>query len=740
MNRAVFLSRKLIIAVLLPFSYVCKAQVQDNININVSQPDSIMTTFLKEVSVSARKNLYEIRPDVIIYDVNSDSSLMKKTSYEALRNVPLLNVQRNGTVRSVGNWPIEYLVNGLHDQAVSNNIYDALESLDAKYLKRIEARITRNQEGQEILQINIVTKGRLWGYRGLAHSSLTDESWRNGAYLFAKKHNLGISISYYNTWQWDHKSTQESEEWRYASEDLFHTKSKHEESGYKTDIHDFELNMSYEITPLKVFSAFGRAMLKTNPHRKTINERAAESNALFQTYKYRQEGLWKMDDAEYYASLDYEQLFGEDAERGKFYIGYNLYSRPTKEKDTMSYTLLEFLAPGYVKDLYDYKQETTESGKRHTLTALYRRNFNHHQFYAEEYMRYRNESEDVLQTENYKSPEHPQEIVKRDSYTHRQFMNGIKIGYGYTNRKIEAKAGTFYQFLHDTSKMPLLNNSFSSNQHLITPYSDFSYTPTSKVRLSFSYSMGKQVPSINALNPYIYTNVANELSYGNPNLNPQSTQQVYFSANIRVGKFNLYASSTHSFARDIILRHSFLKGDILNTIYNNIGKRYENLTKVSASSKITRSTWVQMDANLYYTDYTKTEIYKRNRGCTFSANAYIEQELPHNFDIYAGGGYNSPYIYMQGKGEENFYYNLSIERNFPKRRISISADAKSFLPIYYKSTHTYNSPDYYNTTYNRSFHASFELSFTWRFGKLKAEQYSVDEQYKNEDIKTNYDK
>lgn len=123
-----------------------------------------------------------------------------------------------GTVRSIGGWPIEYLVNGAHDHALSGNIHDALETLDSKYLKHIEVRITRNVNGQEILQVNIVTKGRLLGYRGMVNSTLSDAKWRNGAYLFTKRNKLGLSFSYYNTWLWDHDSKQKQEEWRYSNQ------------------------------------------------------------------------------------------------------------------------------------------------------------------------------------------------------------------------------------------------------------------------------------------------------------------------------------------------------------------------------------------------------------------------------------------------------------------------------------------------------------------------------------------
>jgi hypothetical protein len=102
-------------------------------------------------------------------------------------------------------------------------------------------------------------------------------------------------------------------------------------------------------------------------------------------------------------------------------------------------------------------------------------------------------------------------------------------------------------------------------------------------------------------------------------------------------------------------------------------------------------------------------------------------------------GYNSPWIYLQGKGSKNFYYSLRLEKSFPRQRIVIGAEAKSFIPVHYTNTNENRSEGYYSLTHDRSFHAAFSLSVRWRFGKLKAEIRKVEEEIKHDDIKQNYE-
>lgn len=701
--------------------------------------DSTMSILLKEVAVKAQRDLYKTTSDAIIYNVSSDSTLIGKNSLEALRNAPLLRVERNGNIRSVGNWPVEFLVNGTHDISIIGNIHDGMESLDAKYLKRIEARITRDANGQEKLEVNIVTKGRLLGYRGIAASRVTDSSWRNGAYLFTKKNRLGISLSYYNTWRFGHSSKTDQEEWRYGSKELYHTNYHSSYSGYRTDLNDFALNMSYELSPLKVFSFYGRALFKVHPHSRSVSTQTAETSEGQQTYKYRKPSDYKAsEDGEYTAQMDYEQLFGENAERGKFYASYEYFSRPTNETRKGGYSLLEFLDSAYVANFYDYTQNSRTPSSWHTLTLYYNRKLGAHRIYAEDFLRYRDEKEKINEQKNYRYRANPYTLTDREDYRHRQIANGLKAGYGYTGRKFSAQAGGNWQFVRDFSERPLLHDNYAASQNFLTPYADISYMLTSKSTLRLAYSMLKQIPSVDALNPYVYTSTPGEISYGNPKLKAQTSQQFSLTFNTRIGKYSLFASSTHSFAKDIILQHSFLDGNILNTTTGNIGKRYENLTKASVSAKATRTTWITAEANLYYTNYLKNSVYKRNSGCTFTASAYVEKELPRNFDISLGTGYNSPYIYMQGKGGEDFYYNLSIYKSFPKQRLTISAEANSFIPIKYDETSTSQSAGYFSKYRSRGFHASFALSLRWRFGKLKAEEHQSEGKYEHDDIKEDF--
>ena len=132
-----------------------------------------------------------------------------------------------------------------------------------------------------------------------------------------------------------------------------------------------------------------------------------------------------MNDAKYQVWLDYEQLFGENAEHEKFYAGYKFYSRPDKEQNENNYTLLEYINPSYVKDFYNYHKETVDYEDWHTLMVLYRRKFNQHAIYAEDFMRIRMEKEDITQLESYAFADNSTHSFGKNIILRHSFLNGI---------------------------------------------------------------------------------------------------------------------------------------------------------------------------------------------------------------------------------------------------------------------------------------------------------------------------
>ena len=183
-----------------------------------------------------------------------------------------------------------------------------------------------------------------------------------------------------------------------------------------------------------------------------------------------------------------------------------------------------------MKDFFNNKERTSRDEKWHTLNMLYRRKISSHQLFIEETMRYRDEGSRILQEQFYSFNPDMESYLKtdREEYKHWQFANSFKIGYGYIHRKISVNAGATHIFMRDSSRKPLKQNSFAKNQQMLTPYTDFAYAMNGKTSFRLAYAMGRQVPDIEALNPYVYTDVPGRKLMAIPTLNLRPRSRFLF--------------------------------------------------------------------------------------------------------------------------------------------------------------------------------------------------------------------
>ncbi len=559
-------------------------------------------------------------------------------------------------------------------------------------------------------------------------------------HIFARG-RWGLRLTYSNMWAWNHSNTYSTDEWRFTQPDFHHYVKSSKSNGYKVFNNTVEAELSYNIDSLRTFSVYYWSALKVNPHSSGTAQGFVANAEGIPLYTYQQEQkYWPTKDNEYSVQALYERLFGANAERGSFFVEYKFDTRPTIGNNYERYSSLDYDNQDYVRWLNNNTSYAEEPEVWHTLNVSLRLKRGGHQIQLGESTRYRDEEQNVHDEQTYDYAESPYVEVRESNYKHKQLTNFLTARYSYTKSKFQAGVGCTYTFFYDQSETLQLQNKFSFTENLLSPYASLSYTLTPKWQLYLSYGMGCQVPSSDALNPYVSTVVPEQVSYGNPHLRPQTGHVLGLSSNIRVGKVNIYASTGYERYRDLILQHSFLdQAGMLHVTYDNIGRRQEWKNYVNASSKLTGTIYARLDAGLYYTRYPSNTIYAANAGWAFSTSGSVSQELPANFNISGGDGFNTAWIYMQGRGGKNYYYNLRVDKSFPMRRITLSAEARSFIPLHYDSRYENQSAGYFCTTRNRGYHASFVLSFRWNFGKLKAEERVREEGLEYNDVKRNYD-
>lgn len=698
---------------------------------------------LQELVVTARQNIFKVKgPNKFIYEVYKDSTLKEACTLDALSHVPILAVSKTGNVEAMNGKELVFKINGLNDPLLKS-LSQALTALPADAIKTIEFKEDFSGTGRSIMEVNIVTKGRLEGYRVNLDSGLRDSQWANSIWALSKVKRITFQGGYTNRWMWGHASDSGKEELRLDTPDTYHFSSETRNNGYKADLHDFFLTASYDVDDRSFISFFGRAILKTDPrydiHEKTDIYNDADDLSVSYSSDYTAE----INDSEYVLSVKYERDLSSENLPGSLNIGYELYSRPSDHKASSIYRITEnnlgeelaFL------DLMNSLHHSKKGYTTHTLVGDWKKETTRNsQWSVFGKFRTRNESYEN-KTDMKPVIGNKQPYSEAYKTTFMEYWGNLtpKFSY-YRNDRWEVRGGFALQaYLHQIHTSGKADD-IRKQRISILPFISGAIVTGNSMTLRIEYYMTENIPDISALDPYVVRTDAGQIVYGNPNLKPQISHNIGFGMNGQTGRLFSGATIRTQNIKDVCIRYSFVNEGIMNHTYGNIADCRGVSIGGFSSGRVHPNTYLRFNTSLDWIQYKAGMLNQQNSGWTFSCRAYAEQELPWSITLTAEANYCSPSVLLQGRRGHSFGYDLNIYRQFLKRKLTVIIDAASFIPLWYRQTSSAFGPSFSSLSWDRTFHASCSLTLRYVFGNLKANVKSGSAKMENSDIKQSYSK
>lgn len=682
---------------------------------------------LKEVVVEGQRALIEEKVDRTVYNAEKDETTRGGDATDVLRRVPSLSVDLDGNVSLRGSSNIRVLINNRPSTIAASSIADALRQIPADQIKSVEVITSPSAkydaEGSGGI-INIVTKqNNLQGFTVDGRGSFglrSSDFGLNGSYRTGK---MGFSLggggrAQYNT-PGRFSNIQNTFDDDAARTFLAQTTQSAKTTNNRLNGR-YSLGWDYDINKFNFLSAsvqFGVG-----------NSRVQQNDLLSESYRLNpatgifpltrrdlRDVLTKDNSNNVDVNLNYTHTF-ETPQRELSVLG--LYSRNDRTNNFTN-SILESLDPNSASQIRNendsYNQEVTAQldyqtpvGKNQLLELG---------------------AKDIMRTVNsqYSTFIDGAQTVGgnlSNTFTYDQNIAAAYASYtlGFL-KNYTLKAGARYEYTTIDAKFQNSDTKVSIPSYgVLVPSVNLSRKLASGNTLKAAYNYRIQRPSLQFLNPNRQASNPLNVTIGNPNLEPEYTNNYELGYNTFIQKTSLNFSV---FARNTTGSIQPLRTTNLDTIitrFANIGVENAYGGSLFANVNLNNKFTLGGGLDAYYAmlDNKSNDVILRakNEGWVISGRAQAGYALSKGWGLQFFTFYRGRQVQLQGYQGGFGIYSLSLKKDFNEKKGSIGFGADNFFTPTNKIRSQVDSYILAQQSENVLYRTGFRVNMSYRIGKL----------------------
>jgi len=688
---------------------------------------------LKEVVVTSQRPMIEQSDDKIVFNVGDDPTSKSETAIEILRRTPFVTVDGDDNIKVNGKSNFKVLLNGRETSMFARNIKEALRGFPGALISKIEVITSPSAkydaEGVGGI-INIITKKRVAGYNGtLSSFNRTSDKLSNysingnaklGKFGLSVFLNAGYSdpVSQYNV-----NTTIPTDPSAYSQRTL-------EGNQYTSSDWSFgNAELSWELDSLNTISLYTNIDSWSN---KTVSDQTITTDFVSDPSTV---SLYHLDNKSNNPGVnvgtDYIKHFKRNKERefslrflGEFGKNDSKLNSYQDNPGTDRYLINDSYARN---DQYTIQADNSiplkKKGKiEGGVKAILRRANSDFQ-----------SLEKYDEGSNYKiNPSNT------DYFKYMQNVVSFYSMYSLRLKKSSFRIGARVEYTDVNGDFISSNTKVKHDYANFLPNIQFTNRVSKITTLVFGYTKRLQRPYIWDLNPFVNNNDSLNISYGNPNLGPQTIHAL--SGQVRFSKGNTFAGINleGSYSNNKILQYSSFDAQtgVTSTTSLNIGEEFQSSLNLDFNTKITEKWNLFVNGSLRYSTVTNnTNRSQSNSGFGCNFNLFTSYKFSEKFTVSSYLGLWKDPQTIQTTYPFNTWHNVAANYKIFKNKVNISLRAVN----YFEKTHDYKTvtkdQNFYSTNINTQIRRGAVLALTWNFGKL-TENVSKKKGVSNDDILT----
>jgi outer membrane receptor protein involved in Fe transport len=686
---------------------------------------------MKGIVVTARKPLVEQQDDKIIFNVENDPATKTETAIDILRKTPFVSVDGDNNVTVNGQTNFKVLLNGRETGMFAQNPKEALKGFPGSVISKIEVITSPSAkydaEGVGGI-INIITKKKVVGYNGSVNIWANQIGWYNVNTNFSAKFGKWGMTMYYGL----NGGTNVPAKSRMVTQPLVPANfSRRELAGDRTmnNLWQFgNAEISYEADSLNTFAFYGNISGGRNHHILDQTITTSYPNGIDSISYYDLDSEYEMPTRS--VGADYIKKFSGNKDK-EFSI------RTNAEFGINNTFLNSFMDNPVANDRYVINNSEA-TNKQYTIQTDYILPLPKSQkleLGLKTILR-KAASDFISRIKTTNSEDYQLNASNTDRFRYDQNVYSAYSSYSFKTGKITFRLGAR---LEHTA---IDGNFISAKTKVVQAYTNVlpNLQATTKFSNSFTtvitYSDRIQRPFIQSLNPFRNDNDPRFITYGNPNLQPQTIHSLAIQTRLMKGRTFAGLTFTGSYSDDMIVQYSSFdaaKG-ITSTTSDNVGRDWSLSVQGNFNTKINNDWSVFLNGNVRY-NRVENKFLKGlvNSGISGNANLNTSYAFGKKFTMSGYGGFFRAPVSIQTSYPLNIWYGVHAGYKLFNEKLTLSGGISNFFEKERNWELRTIDPSFEYVSTTTSPFRALSFSLTWNFGKL-TESVSKKKGVTNDDL------
>lgn len=703
-----------------------KTKELNNLEITPQKPDinlgqimfSAEGLTLKEITVTGEAATIENKIDKMVYNAEKDVSTAGGDAAEVLRRVPLLSVDLDGNVSMRGSENIMILINGRPSSMFAASVADALRTIPADQIKSVEvitaptARFDGEGSGGII---NIITKRKsAQGVTGSASLAVGNRMNRGNFNLNMAKGRFGMNVNASGWASWNRPGFVDFFREDYLPDNQVRTFTQNGSAVTRNYGPSGSMSAFYDVNAYSSFSSNlsfrGHGDIRNELVNSLFNDPSAGFN---QTYTRSSNSNSLRGGFDW--TTDYRRTFKKPEQ--ELILAIQLDGNQNSNQNS-----LEQLAddPSLLRNERNnndgYNLETTlqldyvhpisprvkmETGLKGILRKI-------DSDFSNEYWDY-----DL------------QQFIVNDLRTDGFYYDqDVLSGYLSFTTKLGEKygivTGVRYEHTYIGGDFRTQPTTFSNNYGNILPNFIISRNFKNFRTLKLSYTQRIQRPGLRNVNPFVNFNDVRNISYGNPELLPELSNQVELAYNANIKGVSTNVAVFYRRTDDVI--ESLMKineSGVSETTFENIGITESWGLNLFASFTV-KKFWTlrgNLNVNTYDGQSTLPGLNLSRQAIVWGGNINSSFSFPKDVKLEIFGFYRAPRQTLQGFNPSFTMLNVGFQKEF-KKKLTLGITIVQPFSEYIKFPSELEDDNFYQKNITRTAFRSFGLNVGYRFGKV----------------------